>query len=177
MIFVRIEPLQHETFYVLTPDKESLQKIANHPVCFSPTSYRQEVVDPGDIPAHAKIVVVNKKDSRVRRVNLETALHMSNGEEIDAVNEITAAIDTLKAAMQRNGLNAPISIELLDVHQAVKLASLFGDTLTTRSFARLVTSVFSSKTDFMIRGIKFTWKRSKQGLNRFRAITGGRRRA
>jgi hypothetical protein len=166
--------MQHETFYVLAANKEDLQKIANHPVCFSPISYKQEIVDPGDIPTHAKIVVVNQKDGRIKRVNLETALHMSSGEEIDAVNEITAAIDTLKAAMQRNGLNAPISIELQDAHQALKLASLFGDKLTTRSFARLVTSVFSSKSDFMIRGIKFTWQRSKQGFSRFRAITGGR---
>jgi hypothetical protein len=167
--------MQHETFYVLAANKEDLQKISNHPVCFSPISYRQEVVDAGDIPVHAKIVAISENDGKIRRVNLETALHMSNGEEVDAVNEVAVAIDALKAAMQRNGLSAPISIELQDVHQALKLASLFGNHLTTRSFARLVTSVFTSKSDFRIRGIRFTWQRknSVSGLP-FGRRSGGR---
>lgn len=161
MIFVRIEPMQQETFYVLAADKQGLDKIANHPVCFSPINYKQEIVDPGDIPAHAKIVVVGERDGRIRRINLETALQMSNGAEVDAVNEISAAVDTLKAAMQRNGLNAPISIELQDAGQAAKLASMFGDKLTTRSFARIIASIFGSGGGFMIRGIRFTWQNGK----------------
>jgi hypothetical protein len=171
VIFTRIEPLQHETFYVLSGEDASLDPISNNPVCFSPVSYRREIVDPGDIPLHAKIVVIGD-GGRIRRVNLEAALEIGSGKQPDAVNEISAAVDTLKAAMQRNGLSAPISIELQDSDQAVKLASLFGDKLTPKSFTRVITSIFRSKSDFMIRGIRFTWK-NRQDHRRSHAIKQG----
>jgi hypothetical protein len=156
MIFFRIEPLQHETFYVLAKEDASLNAIANSPICFSPVSYRQEVVDAGDIPMHAKIVTLDE-GGKIKRVNLETALRISGGKEPDAVNEIGAAIDTLKAAMQRNGLSAPISIQLQDSDQGFKLASFFGGKLIKRSPAGTIASIFGSREGFMICGIKFTW--------------------
>ena len=183
MKFYRIEPIQHETFYVLSEDTPDLPRITHSPICFSPVSCRQELVEVGDIPLHAKIIAIGRFDGRIRRINLETAMQLSTGESSDAINEISAAIDTLKAAMQRNGLNAPISIELQDVHQAIRLASLFGDSLAIKSLSRLITSIFTSREGFLIRGIRFTWVKganslSSGGLKRVRravsAIWGAR---
>ena len=161
MMFIKIEPLPHETFYVLADEGADLSQITVNPVCFHPISYRSEIVDPGDIPAQAKIVAVSPVNGSISRVNLETAIRLSMGQEVDGVSDIVAAIDNLKSAMQKNGLQAPVSIELQDINQALKLASMFGSRLTTKPFARLITSLFTKKTDFMIRGIKFNWRLHK----------------
>ena len=160
MIFIRIEPFPHETFYVLADEDADISQIATNPICFHPISYKSEAVDPGDIPAQAKIIAIDPANGSVSRVNLETAIQISQGHTVDGAADIVAAIDGLKAAMQKSGLQAPISIELQDIHQALKLASMFGSRLTTKPFARLITSLFTKKTDFMIRGVRFVWRKS-----------------
>lgn len=161
MIFTRIEPFPQETFYVLSDEDADLSKIANNPVCFSPVSYRQELVEAGDIPAHAKVVIVEKSHGRIRRINIETAMQISTGGQIEAINEISAAVDMLKAAMQRNGLSAPVCIELQDIGQISKLASLFRGRPGISFLARAAASVFAAKAEFMINGITFTWRKNK----------------
>jgi hypothetical protein len=174
MTFHRIEPFAHETFYVLAEEDANLDRIASSPICFSPINYKKEIVDAGDIPVHAKIVTFDKKNGKIRRVNLETALHIESGKTFEAGNEISAAIDTLKMAMQRNGLNAPISIELQDANQAFRLASILDGHINAGLFAKSAAAV-DSGSNFLINGISFTWskncKKSKRSLlDRLRSI-------
>lgn len=173
MIFTRIEPFQQETFYVLSDDGADISRIANSPICFSPVSYRQQIVDAGDIPTNAKIVLVDQRHTRIKLVNLEAAIKLSNGEQFEAAGEISAAIDMLKAAMQRHGLEAPIRIELQNSSQAIKLALLFGDKLSTGALARAITSILTLREGFMILGILFTWKKSpaSRGTSLIKRIT------
>lgn len=157
MNFYRIEPFQHETLYVLSEDGESIDRIANNPICFSPIGYKVSEVESGDIPAHAKIVSVDSKSGRVKRINLEIAIKMSQGQDIAGANDITAAIETLKAAFQRNGLDAPVSIQLQDSDQALKLAMLVGGRLSNGSFANLVGAISAGQDGFLVGGIRFSW--------------------
>jgi hypothetical protein len=157
MKFYRIEPFQQETLYVLCEDGQDLGRIANNPVCFSPISYQTAEVESGDIPVHAKIVSIEGRSGRLKRVNLETAIKMSEGQDIAGANDVAAAIETLKAAFQRNGLDSPLSIQLQDSDQAVKLAMLFGDRLSNGSMARLVGSISTNRDSFLINGIRFFW--------------------
>lgn len=157
MKFHRIEPFPQETFYVLAEEHENVNCVANNPVCFSPVNYGIQEVEAGDIPVHAKIVVIDPKTGRIRRVNLETAVKMSTGEELSGVNDVAAAVETLKAAFQRNGLNSPVSIQLEDSDQAVKLALLFGNRLTDNTLSRLIRSITTGRDGFLIDGIRFTW--------------------
>jgi hypothetical protein len=155
--FYRIDPLPQEILYVLAEDSADLNPIANNPVCFSPISYRIEDVESGDIPVHAKIVTIDPASRKIKRINLETAIKMESGEPIQGGNDVSAAIETLKAAFQRNGLNSPLSIQLESSDQAVKLAMMFGDRLSNNAFARLIASISTGQDSFLIGGVRFTW--------------------
>jgi hypothetical protein len=177
MKFHRIEPFPQETFYVLAEEHENVNCVANNPVCFSPINYGIEEVEAGDIPVHAKVVVIDPMTGRIRRVNLETAVKMSTGEELSGVNDVAAAVETLRAAFQRNGLNSPVSIQLEDSDQAVKLALLFGNRLTDSALSRLIRSITTGRDGFLIDGIRFTWpapswSRPAGGFQRLRQLFG-----
>lgn len=165
MKFYRIEPFQQETLYILCEEGQDLDRIANNPVCFSPISYQIAEVESGDIPAHAKIVSTQGRSGRLKRVNLETAIKMSEGHDIAGANDVAAAIETLKAAFQRNGLDSPVSVHLQDSDQAVKLAMLFGDRLSKGSMARLIGSISANQDSFMINGIQFFWPLKAQTVH------------
>lgn len=157
MKFYRIEPFPQETLYALAEESADLNTIANNPICFSPISYQVEEVESGDIPAHAKIVTIDPASKKIKRVNLETAIKMESGQPIPGGNDVSAAIETLKAAFQRNGLNSPLSIQLESSDQAIKLAMMFGDRLSNNAFARLVASISTGRDSFLIGGVRFTW--------------------
>jgi hypothetical protein len=159
MIFHRIEPIQHETFYVLADEDAYLDAIASSPVCFSPVSYRQEVVDPGEIPAHAKIVFFDAHDRSIKRVNLETAIKLSMNQPMNEAEEIGVAIETLKMAMQKNGLSAPVSIELQDADQVAKLAALLSANKVTLTSRNLTDAIKHECDKFLFGGMEFNWLR------------------
>ena len=166
MKFYRIDPFQQETLYVLCEEGQDLNRIASNPVCFSPISYQIAEVESGDIPIHAKIVSIEGRSGRLKRVNLETAIKMNKGHDIAGANDVAAAIETLKAAFQRNGLDSPVSIHLQDSAQAVKLAMLFGDRLSNGSMARLVSPISTNQDSLLVNGIRFFWPLKAEAVRR-----------
>lgn len=164
MKFHRIEPIPHETFYVLAEDGADLSKITNSSICFSPISYRMEFVEPGDIPTYAKIVTIGRLDGRIRRVNLEIALRLIGSRHAGSVNEVSVAIDALKDALKHNSLNASISIDLKDADQAARFTSLLGREPVPATFSRSRGWTFACSSDPAALGTQPPWLQWRDSL-------------
>jgi hypothetical protein len=122
MQILRVEAIPHETLYVFADNSVKHLDLSNDPACFSPIGYTIEEVEPGDIPAAAKIVAIESPGGPAKRVALETAMQMLGNARPVIRDEIAAAISNLREVMVRNGLHPPVKI-LLETQRDVEVAA------------------------------------------------------
>ena len=157
----RVDPIEQQPFIVIAEEGQDFSDLVRNPLCFSPANFRIKEVSVGQLNRegdHLKILLAGE-NANLKEITKSHALDIVASNSQDDGDYLEGCVAGLVEAMQELGMAAPVSIQLEDQGEALKMLSVFAEKLKAESFHTIKEMIERGRLDHItVSGVDFCWE-------------------